>query len=192
MTQHPEHILIILVAAWALYSVYCLIFCPHTVIDANDGDGIKIRIRLIQFWITIIQKLRGYSWDAPESDQPYGPISKKALKNLLLGKPIRIRKIDTSHDRWVCKIYLYGFIDVGAVMVLFGHAHNYPQYGNLYQWHEDFAKGAWCWGWIKFGLWRQNPKDIIVPEVWRATHKHKEGQSAKVVKLPASKKAKRK
>lgn len=168
-----------LISLWILY----LNLCCHKVIQVGDGDGFKIKLRYFpNIFKTHEQKIRIWGMDAPETkgNQPYGKEAKEALKRFILGKPVRIQHVADSHDRWVCKVWLFGFIDVSAHQVYWGHAHNYVEYGNAYGWHEESAK---YW---KRGLWKQ--KKIIMPSEWRDNPQ----LHNKVVKLSPSKKAKRK
>lgn len=181
MTQHLEHIAYIFGIAGALWMVWSLFNC-HKVTQVVDGDGFKIKLRYFPTFQTHEQKIRIWGMDAPETkgNQPYGKEAKEALKRFILGKPVRLKWMSDSHDRWVCKVWLYGFIDVSAHQVYWGHAHNYVEYGNAYGWHEGDAK---YW---KRGLWKQ--KKIIMPSVWRDSPQLWE----KVVNMPEKRKAKRK
>lgn len=184
MTQHPEHIAYILGIAGALTLVWQMLNC-HVVTDVNDGDGIQIKLRFFpQVWFTILQKLRLGKCDAPETkgNQFWGYEAKAFLKWLVLGKPVRISIIGKNQDRWVCMVYLFGFISVSWLMVLTGNAENYPEYGGRYYWEQWIAQR------LHLGIWKNGTKNYIRPCEFRDNPQlHK-----KVVKLPSSKKAKRK
>jgi endonuclease YncB( thermonuclease family) len=189
MTQHPEQVAYILFGSWVLFQLYCIFVCPHKVIDANDGDGIKIRYRLIQFWITVEQKIRLALCDAPETkgNQPWGYEAKEFLKKLVIGRPVRLVEVGRNQDRIVCKVYLYGFFSVSWWMVLTGNAENYPEYGGRYYWEQWLAQV------LRLGMWKNGTRGVIRPSVWREQMKKKqEGQADKVVKMPVKKKVKRK
>lgn len=147
----------------------------YKVLDANDGDGLKINMRYDIFGRKV-QKIRLYGIDAPEMFQPGGEASRNALRKLVVGRTVRIKFNADSHDRWVCRVYLWPFIDLAAWQVLNGWAWNYKEYGGRYFWQQWVAQFLCC------GIWKNGTKGVVYPETARRLK-----EQGKVVAFPALK-----
>lgn len=130
------------------------------VTKVSDGDtiwvtpagGMKVKVRLDRI-------------DAPESDQPYGKESAKALKDLIFGKEVRIEYAKTDQYGRILGIVYLGAEDINLKMVREGHAWHYAYFDKTpaYNEAEKTAKNQ------KSGLWAgMNP---INPYQWRKSHK---------------------
>lgn len=108
-------------------------------------------------------KVRGWSYDAPEKAQPYGPEARNALALMVTGKKLDcIRKDIDRYGRWVAACTADG-ADVGEAMVAGGHAWNSPAYGDIFRLEEA---SAWC---ARAGLWKTI--DSPPPWTWREAKK---------------------
>ena len=182
--MNPEPIIAIVAAALLPYLLWSYLEFQaegHKVTAISDGDGFKYVLEYERKKFKP-QKVRIYGIDAPELWMVDGPEAKEALSRLLLGKKVRITFDADSHDRWVCKVKLWPFIDVAAWMVLTGWAWNYVEYGGRYGFLQSWAQ---FW---KLGIWKNGVEGVIYPQTARA-EKEKRG---KVVSFKASSKQKRK
>lgn len=207
MNSHPEHILIIFGIAGSLTWLYNLAFKSRKRVKVErvwDGDTFMIYVRHWP-WIWIIRKLnlRLRGMDAPEMKQAHGPESRKVLCDLIDDKVIEVELLDNAKgDRLACWAWVDG-ANVSELMIVKGKAWNYEKYGGVFQKQEDHARRN------KLGLWADpNPtapwdfrhgtvtvlKPLKKESFWQKPLKFLFGQkeTAKVVKLPSSKKAKRK
>lgn len=142
--------LIITTAAGATDTIQC------EVVGVADGDTLtcltaerkQIKVRLAQI-------------DAPESGQPYGQASKKALSDLVFRKQITLEPETTDRYGRTVATVRRGDQDINLEMIRRGMAWVYPRYArdpDYFQAH-DAAKAA------RRGLW-DDPK-AISPEEWR-------------------------
>jgi endonuclease YncB( thermonuclease family) len=128
------------------------------VIAIADGDTFvmltdnnqQVRVRLNEI-------------DAPESAQPYGLESKKALSALVMSRYVRV--VDNGRDeygRTLGRVY-YDSEDINAEMVRRGAAWAYRHYliDRSLLADEDAARGA------KRGLWSRPTGEIVPPWDWR-------------------------
>lgn len=130
------------------------------VTKVSDGDtiwvtpagGMKVKVRLDRI-------------DAPESDQPYGKESAKALKDLIFGKEVRIDYAKKDQYGRILGIIYLGAEDINLKMVRESHAWHYAYFDKTpaYNEAEKTAKNQ------KSGLWAGvNP---LNPYQWRKSHK---------------------
>ena len=98
-----------------------------TVTHVRDGDTIEVS--------KVPIRLNGVS--APELKEPLGKTSKKFMRDLVLGKPIRCElNGKKTYDRLVGTCYLDGE-DIGIAIISAGLALDCPRYsGGRYSEHE--------------------------------------------------------
>jgi micrococcal nuclease len=101
-----------------------------TVIHVRDGDTIEVG--------KVPIRLNGVS--APELKEPLGKASKKFMRDLVLGKPVRCElNGKKTYDRLVGTCYL-GDIDIGVTIIKAGLALDCPRYsGGRYKAVETVA-----------------------------------------------------
>ena len=125
----------------------------------EDGDTFKINGEFVRL----------YGVDCPESNQPYGSQATRYLKELVTGKTVEIKQIDTGdYGRPVVLVYANGKL-INKKLVQ-----------NGYTWVYDyFCKDPICDEWKRLerkarnadlGLW-SNP-DPIPPWEWRDGVRH--------------------
>ena len=97
------------------------------VVHVSDGDTLWVRLQRAN----LPYKLRLDGLDAPEICQAWGPQAKEALRALVLrhAVTVQVRARDT-YGRWLARVYLYNQ-DVGAWLVLHGHAWSYGFRGEV-------------------------------------------------------------
>ena len=131
------------------------------VIEVVDGDTLHASCDNLKT-ITI----RLYGADAPEMNQPSGPMARVALGTLLVGQNLTIQPID--HDRYGRLVAQVGTPTVASVekrQIEVGLAWWSPQYApdaRDLRLAEDNARNA------KLGLWAMPAP--IPPWQWRHTH----------------------
>ena len=93
--------------------------------------------------------IRVYGVDCPEIGQPYAQEARRFTDSLVYHKTVRIRVVDTSYGRKVCKVYINGQ-DLSALLVQHGLAWAYKKYAppGLYQLEQTARKNH-------IGLWAQ-------------------------------------
>jgi micrococcal nuclease len=98
-------------AARTIEGVVTRVFDGDTVLVVDAaGDPVTVRLNGI---------------DAPEMCQPYGPAARKALEDMVLGKPVvALPKGHDDHGRTLAKL-MRGSLDVGDRLVRDGHAWSY-------------------------------------------------------------------
>lgn len=146
-----------------LFSLLCLSAFVYSnqmemkglVILVQDGDTLTVLDGHQQL------KIRLAEIDAPETDQPWGGISKNVLAKKVLGKHISLSysSID-QYDRIIGRVYLRGR-DINLEMIEEGHAWFYRKYGKD-DTLEEAAKTAIQ---NQVGLW--SLKNKIAPWDWR-------------------------
>jgi micrococcal nuclease len=101
-----------------------------TVTHVRDGDTIEVG--------KVPIRLNGVS--APELKEPLGKASKKFMRDLVLGKPVRCElNGKKTYDRLVGTCYL-GDIDIGVAVIKAGLALDCPRYsGGRYRAAETVA-----------------------------------------------------
>lgn len=133
-----------------------------TVTAVHDGDT---------FTLSSGQRVRVFGIDAPELRQlcspapgqcvPCGQVSRQALSDLILGKPLTCRSRGKSYDREVAECSVDG-VAIGPWMLERGQAKAYRQYlrksDRAYLAAEKQAKAA------RAGLWSV---EMAVPADWR-------------------------
>ena len=134
-----------------------------TVVGFTDGDTIKVLIDGRE------QRIRLYGIDTPEKRQAFGQEATEAIKQIVTGKEIEIKIMDTdNYGRSVAMVYADGQ-SVNELMVKGGHAWVYPKYCkdevcSKWQASEDEAKNA------KKALWKDSQPDQ--PWNWRRQQKN--------------------
>lgn len=132
------------------------------VVSVHDGDTFTVvdeESRQVRVRIAGI--------DAPEKDQPYGPVSAAHLVELTLGRLVGAEcpKSD-RYGRSVCTVWIND-IDVGLAQVRAGLAWHYKKYApeqsieqrKTYAEAEEKARG------MTIGIWLQS--DAMAPWDWR-------------------------
>jgi len=101
--------------------------------------------------------------DAPESKQPYGQKSRQALAEMVFGKDVAVRVVDTDrYGRWVADVYA-GAGHVNAEMVRGGYAWVYREFARdpkLFAAEEE-ARSA------RRGIWGLPGAERMPPWEWR-------------------------
>lgn len=122
------------------------------VVHVADGDTITVETAAIAKL-----KVRLYGIDAPEKAQPYGPQAAGIMKQLVLGKEIKLEVQGTDrYGRKLARVYCDG-VDINAKMLEQGAAWHYKRYDTSYKFQayaelEQRAQKA------KKGLWnREKP-----------------------------------
>ncbi len=145
----------------ALYAVSSSAFAKTATFGAvvthvTDGDTVWVKTASGEAFDIRIQGI-----DAPERCQDYGGIAKQALTKLALHKPVTVTsKARDKYGRVIAKLKI-GQRDVGAWMVLHGHAwsNHYRQSLGAYGHQEMAARQAGR------GLWSSG--SAIEPKVFR-------------------------
>ena len=126
-------------------------------VRANDGDTFEAKVQ------GVVMDFRLAEVDAPESDQPYGDVSKKELYSLLRGQELVLVPTDTDrHGRTIVFVWVGGQC-VNKELVRRGAAWFYAEYSYsnaLFNVEED-ARDA------KIGLWALPLEKRVDPQVWR-------------------------
>lgn len=123
---------------------------------AIDGDSIEVTKNQFPFEVRIV------GIDAPELDQPFGDLARKAVEAVCVGKQVTVNVSDhDQYGRAIAEVTLPGSFSLGRTLVASGGAWWYRSYshdlelGRL----EAEARGK------KKGLWSQpNP---VPPWQWR-------------------------
>jgi endonuclease YncB( thermonuclease family) len=112
-------------------------------------------------------KVRLHGIDAPELRQPYGQASKRALSDLVFGKQVTLHTTGTDRYKRTLAQVTVGEIEVGAQMIVTGHAWHYKQYDHTagLEAAERNARAA------RRGLWADG--DAVPPWEWRASEKNR-------------------
>lgn len=145
------------------------------IVAIADGDTLTLLVDRTQVRIRLAQI------DAPESGQPYGRASKKALSALAFGKPARVVVVDTDrYGRTVGEVFVGegAGVHVNQEMVRQGHAWAYTRYARTPDIIalEDEARAA------SRGLWTLPLEQRDAPWVWR--HRGRSKRKAKVPSHP--------
>ncbi len=144
------------------------------VVGVHDGDTLTLLTGSKQLF-----KIRLAQIDAPESDQPFGQVSRQTLASLVFNKTVGVA-VDTldAHDRIVGMVFVDG-VDINREQIRRGMAWAYRQYlhdQSLLQ-LEGQARRA------KLGLWTDaNP---MPPWVYRHGGKAYSEQSTDSQPTPA-------
>ncbi|SUA67700.1 thermonuclease family protein [Oligella urethralis] len=147
------------VLAWALVfslQVQAAEWIQGKVVGVSDGDTVTVldagkqryRIRLDQI-------------DAPESKQPFGTASKRALSDLIFNRQVKVQLHGKDrYKRYLGTIYV-GSTNINLQMVRNGHAWAYQRYlrDKAYQSAEKQAQAE------HRGLWSQ--RNAVPPWEWR-------------------------
>lgn len=95
-------------------------------------------------------KVRLYGVDAPELKQEGGKDAKAFLEDIALKEIVTLEPKAKSYGRQVCRVYLGGKLDLGAVLVAEGHGwwvEKYAPKEQVYRYLQNHAKA------FKHGLW---------------------------------------
>ena len=152
-----------LIIFFCLVNVHCFAYdyVPSTiyakVTKIIDGDTIhlihkkygKIKVRLAEI-------------DTPEMDQPYGEEAAVILKNMILNKTVKLKKLAVDrYKRVVGTIYLNG-LEINLFLVRNGFAWCYDKYNR----REKIKSAENLARLEKIGIW-SNKKKAIEPWNWR-------------------------
>ena len=126
------------------------------VVDVHEGDTLTVLLNKRQY------KIRIEGIDAPETGQAFGKESKKHLSNLVFGKKVYGRCIETDrYGRNICATQVTGGTIIQNAMVKAGLAWHYKKYSE----DETLARLEVEAREAKLGLWADpNP---VPPWDWR-------------------------
>lgn len=129
-----------------LFLIGCSSVSKHHVKSIIDGDS---------FYIDNGKEIRLAEIDAPEYThghyQAYGLQAKEYLYNLIAGKTVSLKKVDTDkYGRWVCEVYADS-VWINEALVNAGLCWVYPQYGSEKLYYEQLRAKQ-----NKIGLWADN------------------------------------
>ncbi len=130
------------------------------VTHVTDGDTL---------WVQPAQggkprKIRLRGMDAPESCQPYGPVSTAALAARVLHQPVQVRgRGRDDYQRLLARVATNHDPDIGAWMVAQGHAWSYRQRRSA----GPYAQEEWQARAAGRGLWAQG--GAMEPRMFRRT-----------------------
>jgi endonuclease YncB( thermonuclease family) len=127
------------------------------VVGVTDGDTLTLLVERTPIRIRLAQI------DAPESRQPYGGASKRALSALAFGKPARVVVVDTDrYGRSVGEVFVEG-VHLNQEMVRQGYAWAYTRYSRSVDIIEieDEARAE------NRGLWALPAEQREPPWLWR-------------------------
>lgn len=145
---------------------------PGTVTRVVDGDTLKVQ--LSSGPITV----RLDSIDTPESNQPWGPEAKAALKALLDGRDILLEPITQDrYSRMVAVVYV-GETNVSAELVKDGLAWTFRRYAT----NPDYCRWEAAARDARLGLWARPVQERIAPWEYRAL---KRGQRDRITDYSA-------
>lgn len=132
------------------------------VVKVKDGDSIVVE----RLHSQRVSEIRLAGIDAPESAQPWGPESTKALKEILKNGRVLVEVIDRDrYHRLVGKIWV-GELYVNAEMVRTGNAWAFARYmpdDKIRAGHDEARKAH-------RGLWSLPEDQQLVPATWRMRH----------------------
>lgn len=147
--------LILLASGWAFAQRF-----PVKVVGISDGDSFTV-INRDNLQINV----RVFAIDAPEKNQAYGDLAKKALSDLIYGKDIEIDvQAQERWGRYVAKVHTPEGRDVALLMLQSGMAWHYTRYNNstAYIKAQEAAKNS------RRGLWAD--KNPVAPWDYRKKH----------------------
>ncbi|MCL2101456.1 MAG: thermonuclease family protein [Fibromonadales bacterium] len=152
-------------------------------LDVYDGDTFKLNQN------GQIIKIRVFGIDAPESNQPYGQESGKALRGLIDGRQVRIRIQNKDvYGRTVGEPWLGDSLNISLWMIKNGNAWWYKRYSKK---RVDFEEAEAEAKARKLGLWADN--NPISPWDFRSAEKSRKAKEKnKKSKSKKSKKSKKK
>jgi len=87
-----------------------------------DGDSIVVAGKPVRFW----------GIDAPEMDTRAGYLAKRYLRTVLEGRSVRCEDEGMRAGTEIMAKCFIGQVDLGEIMVLSGHARDWPQYSQGY------------------------------------------------------------
>jgi endonuclease YncB( thermonuclease family) len=122
-----------------------------------DGDTFDVKVQ------GVVMKFRLAETDAPESTQPYGDASTKALRSLLKATKLVLVPIDTDRYGRTVAFVWNNRTCINKEMIRLGHAWFYDEFARNDALFES-EKGARATG---VGLWNLPLSERIEPWVWR-------------------------
>jgi micrococcal nuclease len=143
-------------AVWSLYATTCFAW-QGVVTHVSDGDTLWVQPLTRHKAV----KVRILGIDAPEICQAWGAQSHSILQSVILGRDVQVLGSRTdSYGRLLAHIFLQGH-DVGAWMVLHGHAWSYAfkSHRGLYDTEQMLAQSA------QTGLFKY--ADVMQPRFFR-------------------------
>lgn len=124
------------------------------VVNVYDGDTITILSKDSQAY-----KIRLWGIDAPEKKQAFGEKSRAYLRNMIINKSVKVRKMGQDRYKRILGIVIFNGVDINAKMVESGYAWSYDKFSTKYKNLELQARQA------KKGLWVD--KKPIRPDEFR-------------------------
>lgn len=120
-----------------------------TVVAVIDGDTYDVVLNGVQ------TRVRIHGIDAPERGMPFYKASKEYLKDLIIGKVLRVEPTDTDrYGRMVANAFLEDGRNVGELMIRNGFAWHYTKYNQ----DKAFALAQEYAMQYHLGLWQdKNP-----------------------------------
>ena len=140
------------------------------IIHVSDGDTAT----LLNDAGTKKYKIRFFGMDAPESSQEYGPESRQALAERVLGEKVRLLVINIDrYGRNVGKVYRHGRY-INQEMVATGNAWYYKDFA---RWESSLKEAEDSARKNKLGLWK-GPHTPKPPWQYRKEKKEERGASS--------------
>jgi endonuclease YncB( thermonuclease family) len=123
-----------------------------------DGDSIVVRDKAASHRTSYRVRLEGV--DAPELAQQYGPQSRQALQDIVLGKDVRVAVIGKDkYGRYLGTVFLDEW-NINQVQIFDGWAWWFRKYAPD---NKDYALAEWQARQAGVGLW----EEPIPPWEWR-------------------------
>lgn len=133
-----------------------------TVSSIKSGDVIAVKNNS-----GLIQKIRLYGIDAPDSTQPFGDRSRQMLTAMTKGKIVTFKVVGKNPDGSLVASVFWDNLSINGAMVKAGYA-----------WVSPTCEGEKCDGWNDYqkyarqekrGLWQE--ADPVSPWKWREHYK---------------------
>lgn len=125
------------------------------VVKVADGDTFTMLVNKEQI------KIRLHGIDCPEKSQDFGNVAKTFLSDMVAGKLVKVKKMDTDrYGRTIGMVFIEGK-NVNEELLRAGLAWHYKYYDKNPEWDklEEDARVA------KSGLWSM--ADPVAPWEWR-------------------------
>lgn len=106
-------------------------------------------------------KVRLHGIDCPEKNQDFWLVAKKILSDLIYGKTVHVKDMDTDRYGRTIGVVTIGYVNVNEELQKAGLAWHYKKYDNDSQWAEIEAEARQA----KRGLWVNS--DAMPPWDWR-------------------------
>jgi micrococcal nuclease len=131
------------------------------VVSIADGDTFTILVDNEQI------KIRLHGIDCPEKAQPFGTVARQFLSDLVFGKEVIVKQLDTDHYGRTIGMVKVNDVNINEELLKAGLAWHSKYYDKNPKWaeYETTAKAQ------RKGLWSEsNP---IPPWEWRKNNKTK-------------------